>query len=104
MVSHRAFNVLEPNGAAAIPSPDLKHSRDPLFAEVVQEIGEKHGWPGPDEFVPFLAMLDASRNEPLADRFRTKGEADGKLTVETPSGAQVRLTRAQLRAVASIYG
>lgn len=104
LVSHRAFNVLEPNGGASIPAPDLTHVRQPLFAEVVQEIGEKHGWPVPDEFSSFLASLDATRNEPLADRFQMKGSSGGKLVVETPGGAQVCLTRPQLRVLARIYG
>ena len=103
LVSHRAFNVLERNGVAAVPPADLRYAREPLFAEVVQEIGEKHGWPGPDEFSSFLASLDASRAEPLADRFRMKEEVEGKITVETPGGAQVMLTRAQVRALARIY-
>ena len=103
LVSHRAFNVLEPNGRALVPTPDLKHLREPLFAEVVREIGERHGWPGPDGFAPFLASLDASRAEPFADRFQIKGEDQGRLVVETPGGAQVRLARAQLRALARIY-
>jgi hypothetical protein len=103
LVSHRAFNVLEPNGATAIPAADLRHPREPLFAEVVQEIGEKHGWPAPDEFSSFLASLDALRAEPLADRFRVKGETEGKAIVETPGSAQVSLTKAQMRALARIY-
>lgn len=104
LVSHRAFNVLESNSSSILPAPDLKPRREPLFAEVVQEIGEKHGWPPPDEFSPFLASLDASRAEPLADRFQVKEEADGRLTVETLGGAQVLLTRPQARALARIYG
>ena len=103
LVSHRAFNILDPNGHATVPVPDLKHAREPLFAEVVQEIGEKHGWPGPDALSPFLAALDATRLEPLADRIRTKGEAGGKVTVEAAGGAEVRVSRAQLRALAMIY-
>ena len=103
LVSHRAFNMSEPNGRALLPSPDIRHVREPLFAEVVQEIGKKHGWPGPDGFAPFLAALDASRNEPLADRFRLKTEVEGKLAVETPGGAEVSLTRAQLRVLSRIY-
>ena len=103
VVSHRAFNVLELNGAAAVPSADLRHAREPLFAEVVQEIGEKHGWPGPDEFSPFIAALDASRGGPIADRIVLKGEKEGKLLVETPGGALVSLTRPQLRILARIY-
>jgi hypothetical protein len=103
LVSHRAFSVLERDGVAAIPVADLRHAREPLFAEVVQEIGEKHGWPGPDEYSPFLASLDASRSEPLVDRLRMKEEVEGRVTVETPGGAQVRLTRAQVRALARIY-
>jgi hypothetical protein len=102
--SHRAYNVVETGRATpSIPSPDLSQERQPLLAEVVQEIEEKHGWPAPDEFTPFLAALDASRMEPLADRIRTKGEDNGRMAIETPGGAEVKLTRAQLRAVARIY-
>jgi hypothetical protein len=104
VVSHGAFSISESRGeAAAIPAPDVTHLRQPLLAEMVQQIGEKHGWPGPDEFSPFLAALDASRNEAFAERVQMKGETGGKLTVETPSGAQVGLTRPQLRALARIY-
>ena len=103
LVAHRAFNVLEPNGRAAIPTPDLRHAREPLFAEVVQEIGDRHGWPGPDEFSHFLAALDATRSEPVADRFRPKGEAAGRVVVETAGGAEASLSRAQLRALARVY-
>jgi hypothetical protein len=102
VVSHRAFNIVG-GGAACIPSPDLPQERQPLLAEVVQEIGEKHGWPAPDQFSPFLAALDASRTEPLADRILTRGDDTGGVAVEAPGGAEVKLTRAQLRAVARIY-
>lgn len=104
IVSHRAFNISEPVVEPSIPQPDLPLPRQPLFAEVVEKIGERHGWPGPDEFSPFLAALDASRTEPLADRFRTKGEDSGRAVVDTPGGAEVKLTRPQLRAAARIYG
>ena len=105
VVSHRAFNVVESGKVPpAVLSPDLSQEREPLLAEVVQEIGERHGWPGPDGYSPFLAALDASRAEPIADRFRVKGEVEGGVAVETPGGAEVRLSRAQLRVVARIYG
>lgn len=105
VVSHRAFNIVEAGRAApTIPSPDLSQERQPLLAELVQEIEDKHGWPAPDEFTPFLASLDASRTEPLADRIRTTGEDNGKLAIETPGGAEVKLTRAQLRMVVRVYG
>lgn len=104
LVSHRAFGVEEPGGPASIPAADISPERRPLFAEVVQEISEKHAWPIPDEFSPFLAALDASRGEPLADRLRITGEGDGRVAAEAPGGAGVKLTRAQLRAVARIYG
>jgi len=103
LISHRAFSIMETTGTPAVPFADLRHARDPLFAEVVQEIGEKHGWPGPDEFSPFLASLDASRAEPLTDRIIMRGEKEGKLLVESPGGALVGLTRAQVRALARIY-
>jgi len=84
--------------------PDLASFREPLFAEVVQEIGEKHGRPGPDEFSPLLAALDATRSEPLADRVQMKGEDAGRLTVRSAARPEVRLTRPQLRVLMKIYG
>ncbi|MDG6911970.1 MAG: hypothetical protein JRN35_02685 [Nitrososphaerota archaeon] len=103
VVSHRAFRLSEPAGTPSIPPSDLTPARQPLFAEVVEKIQERHGWPGPDAFSPFLAALDASRTEPFSDRVMARGEAEGKVSVETPGGAEVKLTRAQLRAVARIY-
>lgn len=100
----RAFRVLETAGLASVPPADISLERQPLFAEVVEEIARKQGWPVPDMYSPFLAAVDASRSAPLVDRFRTKGEDAGRVAVETPSGLEVSLTRAQLRAVARIYG
>lgn len=102
VVSHREFRAIEA-GRPAIPRPDLSVLRPPLLAEVVEKIGEGHGWPGPDEYSSFLAAMDATRSEPLAERFRAAGEIDGRMAVETPNGVGVKLTRAQLRAVARIY-
>jgi len=105
IVAHGAFNISGRHGECPIiPTTDTTHIKQPLFVEMVQRIGESHGWPGPDEFSPFLAALDASRTEVFADRIRMKEETTEKLTVETPSGAQVGLTRPQLRALARIYG
>jgi len=103
VVAHRAFRIAEPAGSPLIPSPDTSAARQPLLAEVVEKIGERHGWPGPDEFPPFIAALDASRAEPIADRIIMKGEKEGKLLVETPGGALVSVTRPQLRVLARIY-
>jgi hypothetical protein len=104
VVAHRAYNLSETKGGRpTIPWPDLKQTREPLFAEVVQEIGKLHGWPGPDEFSSFLASLDASRTEPLPDRIRLGEEAGIKVTVETPGGASVQITRPQFRVLARIY-
>lgn len=104
VVSQRAFRATGEGGRAAIPRPDIPVSRPPLLAEVVEEIGESQGWPAPDEYSPFLAAMDASRTEPLADRIRTKGGADGMVAVATLTGTEVTLTRAQLRTVARVYG
>ena len=104
VVAHRAFRISETVGFPLIPFPDLSGARPPLLAEVVEKIGQKHGWPGPDEFSPFIAALDASRAEPIADRIVMKGEREGKLLVETPGGAPVGVTRPQLRVLARIYG
>ncbi|MDG6983364.1 MAG: hypothetical protein JRN28_02260 [Nitrososphaerota archaeon] len=103
VVAHRAFRVSGPSGQASVPPPDLAGSRRPLLAEVVEKVGERHGWPMPDEYSSFLASMDASRSEPLVDRFRTKGGDARKLAVEAPGGAEVTLSRAQLRAVARVY-
>lgn len=104
IAGHRAFKIDTSGGPASIPPADISPQRRPLFAEFVEEISERHGWPMPDEFSPFLAALDASRADPLADRLRLRGEEHGRVTVDAPGGAEVKLTRAQLRAVARIYG
>ena len=103
IVAHRAFRISQPIGSPYVPTPDLRGCRQPLLAELVRKIGERHGWPGPDEFSPFVAALDASRGEPLADRIIVKGEKEGRLLVENPGGALVGLTRSQLRVLARIY-
>ena len=104
VVAHRAFRISESVGSPFIPSPDLSAPRQPLLAEVVEKIGMRHCWPGPDEFSPFIAALDASRADPIADRVIMKGEKEGRVLVETQGGALVEVTRPQLRILARIYG
>jgi hypothetical protein len=103
VVGLRAFRVRGDSRVTKIPPADAPPVRRPLVVEAVQKIGEEQGWPTADDFVPFLAALDASRSEPFADRVRTKGEISGRVAVEAAGGAEVRLTKAQLGAVGRIY-
>ncbi len=103
LLRKRAFRAGVKGGPAFIPPVDATPMREPLLAEVVEAISERHGWANPDEFSPFLASLDASRAEPLAERLTVTDGADGTVSAVSLGGAQVKLTRSQLRAVARVY-
>lgn len=103
VVSHRAFRIVEPSSSAWVPPSDDSSGRRPLLAEIMEEVREEYAPLSQDVLTSFLASMDASRTEPVVDRIKTKGGDEDTLMVETPSGLEVRLTRAQLRAIVRMY-
>ncbi len=102
VVSERAF-TLSGRSAPSLPPPGERPRREPLFWELAQAIEDKHGWPEPDELAAFVSSLEATRGEPAGDRFRSGGRDPEGIALEAAGGAKAKLTRPQLRALASIY-
>ncbi len=86
---------------AALPGSGQTLSRHPLLWEVLKSVGEDR-WPPPDEVSGFLGSMSATRGEATEDRLRGEQTGSG-FVLHSAGGESVVLSRAQLRAVASIY-
>ena len=94
---------IEGEAAPKVPAtPDiLKDS--PLTWEVFEALGKRIRLPEPDTYSNLLDSLAATRGVPIGERFSELQSSDGAVTVRSLSGQEVRTTRAQLRAIVSVY-
>lgn len=104
VVSHGAFTILDDSpGTASVPCPNQHPVKQPLLWELVEMIGEKHGWPGPDMYSSFLSALHATRGEAIGERLAGLEISGEKRLIQSVDGTKVELSRPQLRALAEIY-
>lgn len=97
-----AFSVRkEPGRWPSLPHLGKTISRHPLLWEVLEGVPEGR-WPRPDECSGFLGSMSAMRGEPLEERLKGE-ETRGGLALQCAGSETAVLTRAQLRAVASVY-
>jgi hypothetical protein len=104
VASYDAFDLLEERRQPSVLCTGSRPRRRPLLWEVAEKVEEMQGWPGPDGATAFLASLDATRAQPFELRVKMAGESPEEVAVEGPGGTQATVTRAQLRALARIYG
>jgi len=77
--------------------------RSPLTWEVLEKLGKRLRWPEPDSFSNLLQSVHASRQEALSERLAGLESSGAKVKVQALGGDEVELSRAQLRAIFSIY-
>jgi hypothetical protein len=72
--------------------------------ELLHTVLQKIGAPRPDGYVAFLAGMAATQGETLGQRVvQSEREGGNLLLVASSDAPQVKLTKAQLRAIAEIY-
>lgn len=95
-IPHRSTRPMIPTSNRTVRHP-------PLVWEVLEGLGKKLKLPEPDSFSNLLQSIHSSRNEPLSERLAGLESSGDGVKVTALPGDQVELSRAQLRAIVSIY-
>ena len=90
-------------GAPRIPGKGVPPRTSPLTWEVFEALGKRTRWPEPDAYSNLLDSMAATRGVPIGERLREFQSSEDGVTVKSLSGEEVKTTRAQLRAIVSIY-
>lgn len=90
---------------AAVPPARQALSRPSLLWEVFQDLGRKVEWPKPDGYTTFLASFSATEGEVIGTRVSEAGSSANpqEVLVQSLGTPAVKMSRAQLRAVARAY-
>jgi hypothetical protein len=91
---------------ATLPPARQTLSRPSLLWEAFQELGKKIEWQKPDGFTTFLASMFSTGGEPIGERISEAGSGGSsrEVLVQSLGTPAVQMSRAQLRAIARIYG
>lgn len=98
-----AFAVDGSRRAPVFPGKPNDFDAPPLTWEIFDAIGKRTRWPDPDGYSDLLGSMLATRGEPFSERFAQLESSGDRLTVRPLGGSDVVATRAQLRAIVSIY-
>lgn len=102
-VSRTGAYAAAPGNSTVIPTSN-RASKDPTLTwEALERLGKRLTWSEPDSYSNFLESLRATHREPLAERFAGLEGSEGNVKVRALGGEEVQLTRAQVRAILSIY-
>ena len=92
-------------GRYRVPGRGKRLENQPLLWEALQKLAEERSPKGADAMTGFLSSISATRGESLGDRLEGGGQTEsGKVVIGSLGGAQVELTRPQLRAIVRAYG
>jgi hypothetical protein len=92
-----------PASGSVFPDGTRTLRQSPLTWEVLESLGKRLRWPQPDSFSNLLQSVHASRQEPLSERLANLESSGDNVKVQALGGDEVELSRAQLRAILSIY-
>jgi hypothetical protein len=102
-----AYKSSDPDGGAraTLPPATQTLSRPSLLWEVFQEMGKKVEWQKPDAYTTFLASMFATEGESIGERVSEAGSAGSsqEVLVQSLGTPAVKMSRAQLRAIAKVY-
>jgi hypothetical protein len=99
-----SYNVAPgPASGSVFPDGTRTVRKSPLTWEVLESLGKRLRWPQPDSFSNLLQSVHASRQEALSERLANLESSGAKVKVQALGGDEVELSRAQLRAILSIY-
>jgi len=102
-----AFSFHRPGGreSSALERPRFRPVSTLFLGEMVRGALQRSGAPRPDEYTTFLSSMAATVGETLGQRITesAQGQEGQVLLVASLGTPKVRLSRAQLRAVTSVY-
>lgn len=98
-----AYSKLEGSQEASIPAAFAGGPQRPLLWELLEALSGKVRWPQADAWSSFLNSLHATRGESIGERLAMVSQSSADVQLEAAGGAKVELSRAQLRALMTIY-
>ncbi|MDA4119009.1 MAG: hypothetical protein OK436_00290 [Thaumarchaeota archaeon] len=98
-----AYKISAPAGSPSLPLRCKAIENRPLLWELLESIGKRSRWPGPDAYSNLLDSVSATRGEPIGERLGGIEGAGGSVIVQSLVGEKLELSRPQLRAIVSIY-
>ena len=93
------------SGSSLLAKPNKRPGSSTTLRELLQAATQRIGTPKPDRYVEFLSSMAATEGETLGQRItQTVQASDNQLVLVASVGSpQVELSRAQLKAVTTIY-
>jgi hypothetical protein len=98
-----AYKILAPSSSPSLPLRYKEVANGPLLWELLDSIGKRSRWPGPDAYSNLLDSVSATRGEPIGERLGGIEGSAGSVIVQSLGGEKLELSRPQLRAIISIY-
>ncbi|HEY6282712.1 MAG TPA: hypothetical protein VIW22_02180 [Nitrososphaerales archaeon] len=112
LVVHARGGIIDQASAYKVSAQTKSHSlplrckdigKRPLLWELLESIGKRSRWPGPDAYSNLLDSVSATRGEPIGERLGGIEGSGGSVIVQSLGGEKLELSRPQLRAIISIY-
>lgn len=98
-----AYQISAPAGSPALPLTCKESENRPLLWELLESVGKRSMWPGPDAYSNLLDSVMATRGEPIGERLGGIEGSGESVIVQSLGGEKLELSRPQLRAIVSIY-
>lgn len=98
-----AYRIETPSDSPSIPLRCKEIENKPLLWELLESIGRRSRWPGPDAYSNLLDSVAATQGEPIGERLGGIEGSGGSIVVQSLGGERLELSRPQLRAIVSIY-
>jgi hypothetical protein len=97
------FRISAPSNSPSLPLRCKEIANKPLLWELLETIGRRYRWPGPDAYSNLLDSVAATQGEPIGERLGGIEGSGGSIVVQSLGGERLELSRPQLRAIVSIY-
>jgi len=98
-----AYSISAPSGSPSLPLRCKETTNKPLLWELLESIGKRSRWPGPDAYSNLLDSVAATRGEQIGERLGGIEGSGDSMMVQSLGGERLELSRPQLRAIVSIY-
>jgi hypothetical protein len=98
-----AYKISASLGPPSLPLRCTEMLNRPLVWEVLEGIGKRSKWPGPDAYSNLLNSIAATRGETVGERLDGIEGSGDSVVVRSLGGETLELSRPQLRAILSIY-
>ncbi|MDV3292827.1 MAG: hypothetical protein LYZ70_00980 [Nitrososphaerales archaeon] len=98
-----AYSKVDGSQDASLPVAFAGGRQRPLLWELLEALGDRVRWPRADAWSSFLNSLQVTGGQSIGERLAMVSQSGADVQLEAAGGAKVELSRAQLRALMTIY-